>query len=362
MATIARQDYEAALNCIAQLYECEDAQQFARVALQEVPRLIGSDHTTFNYLAPSVPKAIVLATYEPPDHAGRQRTFARYLDDHPVLKNYLATGDGSAHLISDFQSEREYHALPLYRHFYHDMRYEDQLACVFFPPGAELVSLALARDRRSFTERDRALLNLLHPLLARAYRHVEQIALWKRALRRDHEETPQEMPVTSILLDAENRPVQFGSRAQQWMNRFFPGSTGGSARLPEDVTAWLRRAWKTQRAPLAFARQSDTLVRERGGQRLRLRVLPALSGGRRILVLGLETAPGTAHSLRAFGLTPREIEVLLQVEVGKTNDEAAATLGISPLTVRTHLEHIFDKLHVPSRTAAVTHFRRLCSG
>ncbi len=79
-------------------------------------------------------------------------------------------------------------------------------------------------------------------------------------------------------------------------------------------------------------------------------------------MLGLETMPGAAHSALAGRLTHREIEVLLQVEEGKTNVEAAAALGLSPLTVRYHLEHIFEKLHVSSRTGAVTVFRRMTCG
>ena len=53
----------------------------------------------------------------------------------------------------------------------------------------------------------------------------------------------------------------------------------------------------------------------------------------------------------------REAIVLCDVE-GLSYEETAAALGISPLTVRCHLEHIFDKLRVQSRTAAVVRFRR----
>ena len=56
----------------------------------------------------------------------------------------------------------------------------------------------------------------------------------------------------------------------------------------------------------------------------------------------------------SLGLTAREAEVLGWVARGKTNAEIAAVLFISPLTVRTHLEHIFEKLGVRTRTAAVT--------
>ena len=54
----------------------------------------------------------------------------------------------------------------------------------------------------------------------------------------------------------------------------------------------------------------------------------------------------------SWSLTAREAEVLGLVARGKTNAEVAAALYISPLTVRKHLEHIFEKLGVGSRTAA----------
>lgn len=53
-----------------------------------------------------------------------------------------------------------------------------------------------------------------------------------------------------------------------------------------------------------------------------------------------------------FGLTRREVEILHLVTQGKTNKQIAADLYISPLTVRTHLEHIYQKLGVGSRTEA----------
>jgi DNA-binding CsgD family transcriptional regulator len=56
---------------------------------------------------------------------------------------------------------------------------------------------------------------------------------------------------------------------------------------------------------------------------------------------------------RALGLTPRELEVLELVRDGLTNGEIAATLVISPTTVRSHLEHVFAKLGAHTRTEAL---------
>lgn len=53
-------------------------------------------------------------------------------------------------------------------------------------------------------------------------------------------------------------------------------------------------------------------------------------------------------------LTPREREIVELVAEGKTNAEIAAQLWIAPSTVKKHLEHVYGKLGVGRRTAAVT--------
>lgn len=53
-------------------------------------------------------------------------------------------------------------------------------------------------------------------------------------------------------------------------------------------------------------------------------------------------------------LTPREIEVLARVAKGCSNKEIGRRLHISQATVKTHLLHVFGKLGVGDRTAAVT--------
>lgn len=61
------------------------------------------------------------------------------------------------------------------------------------------------------------------------------------------------------------------------------------------------------------------------------------------------------NRLRApsVNLSSREIEVLELVSTGRSNSDIAASLYISEPTVKSHLSHIFSKLDVTSRTAAV---------
>jgi DNA-binding CsgD family transcriptional regulator len=71
----------------------------------------------------------------------------------------------------------------------------------------------------------------------------------------------------------------------------------------------------------------------------------------------INDAPPATPSRRCT-LTERENQVLALIATGATNDQAARKLGISPRTIRKHLEGVFNKANVPSRTAAVAWWLR----
>lgn len=60
-----------------------------------------------------------------------------------------------------------------------------------------------------------------------------------------------------------------------------------------------------------------------------------------------------------ISLSKREIEVLSRVAIGLPNAKIAEELFVSETTVKSHLVHIFSKLDVSSRTAAVSAARRV---
>jgi DNA-binding NarL/FixJ family response regulator len=73
-----------------------------------------------------------------------------------------------------------------------------------------------------------------------------------------------------------------------------------------------------------------------------------LSPGVAARIIGQMRAPAEEK------LSSREVEVLQLVAEGDSNSEIASRLHISQATVKSHLIHIFDKLGVSDRTAAVT--------
>ncbi len=72
-----------------------------------------------------------------------------------------------------------------------------------------------------------------------------------------------------------------------------------------------------------------------------------------VVALADELTQSKERDRKAETLTAREIEVLQLLAFGHTNKDIAEQLYISPDTVKTHLEHIFEKLGASDRTAAV---------
>jgi DNA-binding NarL/FixJ family response regulator len=78
-----------------------------------------------------------------------------------------------------------------------------------------------------------------------------------------------------------------------------------------------------------------------------------------VVALADELSVAKTRDAGAETLTEREVEVLQLLAFGYTNRDIAKRLYISPDTVKTHLEHIYQKLGASDRTAAVAEaFRR----
>jgi DNA-binding CsgD family transcriptional regulator len=71
---------------------------------------------------------------------------------------------------------------------------------------------------------------------------------------------------------------------------------------------------------------------------------------------------GRRRLMLRSGLSDREAQVLDYVAQGKTNAEIAIILGLSPLTVKKHIEHIYIALGVETRMAAASAFQVSESG
>lgn len=87
------------------------------------------------------------------------------------------------------------------------------------------------------------------------------------------------------------------------------------------------------------------------------RRLQAAAG--RLAFLGTPEATAAPHGVAVPSLTPRELDVLAEVELGCTNAEVASRLSLLPETVKAYLRSASRKLGVHGRYQAVLTARRL---
>ena len=115
--------------------------------------------------------------------------------------------------------------------------------------------------------------------------------------------------------------------------------------LPVATTLLALQAARPWRPPLDNDAAIDHMQRQAALSRLDQRVVGVLDGAQTVPT---SSTPAPATSI----LSARELDVLRCIAHGESNKEAARKLGLSPSTIRTHVEHTFRKLECNSRAAA----------
>jgi DNA-binding CsgD family transcriptional regulator len=243
-------DYEAVLDFVCQVHAVGDMDTFPRRAIAGIDALIPSDILTYNEIDTRQQRAFMVDYPAGVITTSQLRTFERLAGQHPLIRHYELTRETRPRKISDFLSLGEFRRLDLYQEFFRDVAVNYQMAVTIPSSTSIVIGIALNRTQRDFSERDRAVLDVIRPHLAQSYRN---------AIER--------------------------------------------ATLRERTEAAERALWSAPAVSLA-------------------------------------------------SLTSREQEVLGLVADGKTNFQIADRLALSPRTVQKHLEHIYDKVGVRSRTAA----------
>jgi DNA-binding CsgD family transcriptional regulator len=92
---------------------------------------------------------------------------------------------------------------------------------------------------------------------------------------------------------------------------------------------------------------------QKENRQLTIRLVRDRPGGQYLLLLAEEQLLSWLTVLEFLGLSRREAEILACIIQGQDNKAIAVKLGIKIDTVRKHLENIYRKLNVQSRTEAI---------
>ena len=124
---------------------------------------------------------------------------------------------------------------------------------------------------------------------------------------------------------------------------------------PEAVLKWLRRHVADATVLTEPPRLSIELACRRLTFRLHQQIGDSEGGGDWLIIMQEVSDESVIEAMAlCFKLTPKEAEVLYWVVKGKINRDIGDILGSSPMTVKKHLERVFAKLGVETRTAAAS--------
>jgi DNA-binding CsgD family transcriptional regulator len=209
----------------------------------------------------------------------------------------------------------------------------------------------LNRKSRDFTERDRSLLSALRPHLIAAAANAAAYGRLQMELTQ-LQNAMAGLGRALIVLDREAHPRRMSASALSLLMNYFPAEECGEERLPDALARWLNHCAATACNEKEFASPVVPLLVEGKASRLKVRLIVWHQTQELLLALEEQRKDFPLDELCALGLTKRETEVLKWVAAGKTNSETATLCAISERTVEKHLERIFEKLGVETRTAA----------
>jgi DNA-binding CsgD family transcriptional regulator len=350
MQTLSATDTQNLNGGIQQIYALSNFDTFGLDALAIVHQLVPSDWPIFQVT--NMQTCEVWPTFLPNQDAPSLEAgnaLMQHLGEHPIARNMPQTLHG-AYKISDFVTLQQLYALEgIYQQFLRLNDVKDQML-LFLPNGGQFDPIVSGfifnRPQRTFTERDRLVLNLLRPHLFQAYTNAQQ-----------HHQLQQHLDQLQrsinhfglIILDTEGEVEWVTPQALIWLETYFPKPTS-TFRLPDHLWSWVKCQTKALTDSTGPSTPCLPLYIERGTQRLVIRLV--IEPDRYQLMLEEQIQP-SLQSLDLLGLSQRETEVLGCLIQGLDNQAIALKLTIGISTIRKHLESIYRKFGVQSRTEAI---------
>lgn len=327
---LSSSDLRAALDLVARVSAAAAPDAFALEATRGLREVVRCDFATYNEISVAAGRTVVLT--DPPEvqRPDAQDAFDRNLHEHPIAVHYSVNRGAPALTMSDFVGLRAFRETSLYDELYRPVDGNYVLAVHLPVPRGLVVGFALVRSARDFGQRDRALLDLLKPHLARAYRESLRRSALGIAL--------EDGDAPLVILALDGRPLYATDPALAAFERVLGWAPRPGEFLPRGMKEWLEGG-----CPGALVIT---------GSKARLRV-EAMGERPSVLLVSERPVLPPAESFRSLGLTRRESEVLAHLAAGRTNADIAARLTISPRTVKKHVEGVYEKLGVGTRTAAV---------
>ena len=351
MQRLSHRDWESLVGALREVYAEADAAELPLTIVRTLRRLIPCGLVSYNEIDPRTNSALIVFDRDAPEVVEKLPAFEAHIPEHPHIRHYRATVDRQAYRTSDFLSHREFRELGIYQEFYRQVGVRTQLACLYSEAGATReVGIALNRYTGDFSDRDRLMLELLKSHLWQAKLNSENFSR-AREQTEAVSETLDSLNHALVLADHTGEIRWLTPASVKLLERYFPGAMKDAGRLPEPLRRWVTSQLLRLGSGSALGTPLGPFVVEAKDSRLTVRLQGEARGSIRLLLSEERLVLSEAGTL-PLGLTRREAEILHWITESKTNPEIAIILGISRRTVHKHVQHLFEKLGVETRTAA----------
>ena len=343
---LAEDDLAAVAALLERADAADDLGAFGRAVSEGLHELLPSISVSYNELNPMAQRAMAVIVPDPDEAwwTSYQPVFEAHMHEHPFVGDVPDPGRAVTwdDLVDDVDAFR---ATDLHRLFYRPLGIESQLLVRLPAPDGIVVGISVNRGAEGFDARDRRLLDVLRPHLVRSYR-VVQLTEQRAGL----DDVLADDGWTVVLADDDGRVVSTSTDE-------VAGLVRAGATLPEPLLSRFRAAVAPRAGGRGAARQPARLTWAAPVTEVAVSavVLPS-SVPPHVVHLRVGAMPATR--LEALGLTGRQAAIAAQLATGATNAAIAAELGIAPATVKKHLEAIYRRLGVRSRTSAVVALAR----
>ncbi|RPH64167.1 MAG: LuxR family transcriptional regulator [Burkholderiales bacterium] len=149
-----------------------DQSSFARSGIELLPRLVASEVTTLSICDLVNGRREVVAVPDAAISAEDRACFDRHFLGHPLVRHHGLGHGRDTHRISDSVPFAQFRRTALYNEYYRRVGLDHAIALPVYVDARLLVSFVLNRTRLDFSDRDRAVLDLVRGSLAALYRRA----------------------------------------------------------------------------------------------------------------------------------------------------------------------------------------------
>lgn len=341
MQRLTPADTDRLLGIIGEAHAFDSLDTFRRGMLGVLKGAVPAEFASYNEVGETPEQVVGFA--EPDLTAEQMATWMSLAHEHPVIAQLRRRPDGRPTRISDCMDRDAFRRLALYREFFAPLGIESQVSFTLPSRSPAVIGIALSRGRRDFTDAECTVLGLARPHLIQAYRNL-QLQERREAVLAALEHGLGDVGEHVVVVRRDGA-IEFASPEARTLLRTRLGVDPAADRLPRPFVAELSAHVRD--------RASEPIGLGSGEHRLLVRVI-AGRGPDAPTVLLLEPGSGqlTVQALCGLGLTEREAQALRWLALGRTGPDTAQRMGISPRTVEKHLQNIYAKLGVSSRSQA----------